>query len=451
MFAGDGPVLAMVSGGADSTALLRLLASGALGAGALSVLHVNHLLRGRDADDDAACVASLCASLGVPCRVVRYDVGAHARSQGLNLEDAARRIRYRFADEELDAVCLAAGADPASGRVAVAHTRDDRIETTLMRFAAGTGAAGLAGIPYTRGRIVRPLLDAARADIVAYLGGLGQGWREDATNADTTRLRARVRAELVPLLREINPRFDDAIARMWDVLGADDALLDDMARGFVADFTQVRRGEVRIDRSRMATLSRAMVRRTLRLAIVAAFPEASRIELEHIEAIAEGLGQDRFARDLSYGLRAHAEYGTLVISRNPGEAAPVAPSLLEIPGTLALGLSGTLHARPADPVPDSDPMTAVLDADRLTGPLTVDSMRPGDRMRPLGMRGTRKLQDVLTDAKVPRRARAGVPVVRDGDSIVWVAGVRMSDEYALSPTTARAVRLTWTGPADAEE
>ncbi|MDO8915041.1 MAG: tRNA lysidine(34) synthetase TilS, partial [Coriobacteriia bacterium] len=370
---------------------------------------------------------------------------------GLNLEDAGRRVRYRFAGEELDARCAAAGLPESAGRIAVAHTLDDRIETFLMRLATGSGAGGLAGMPHVRGRVVRPLLDARRADVVAYLDDLGQTWREDATNADTSRLRARVRAELLPLLESVNPRFDEALARMWTVLGGEDDLLDEMARASAADLVIVRPGEVRFDRARMSTLSRPMVRRILRSALLSAFPEASRIEFEHVEALADGLREDRFARDLPDGLRAHTEYATLVISRTPDGPMLMAPALLEVPGTVDLGPAGTMHASLCSSVPENDPLVAVIEADRLAGPLTVDSVRPGDRMRPLGMRGTRKLQDVLTDAKVPRGSRSLVPVVRDGERIVWVAGVRMSDEYAIGPGTVRAIRLEWVGPVTTED
>lgn len=443
LFADGGVTVAMVSGGADSVSLLRFLASRVLAPMSLSVMHVDHMLRGRESDADAAFVEALCETLGIPCRVVRYDVGAYALEAGLNLEDAGRRVRYRFADEELDARCAEAGVAPAKGRIATAHTLDDRAETLLMRLAQGSGVAGLVSPPYRRGRIVRPLLDCTRADVVAYLAGLEQDWREDATNADTTRLRARVRAEVVPLLREINPRFDSALSRTLTLLGDEDDLLDEMARGFVDEFSAVVDGEVRIERSRIATLTRAMMRRTVRAALFDAFPEASRLEFEHVEAICDGFADDAFARDLPDGLRAFVEYDRMMISRDVGAVEPLTPSMLTIPGVLALDDAGVISAEPGVPEDlEADPRTALIDADALRGPLSVDSPRPGDRMRPLGMEGTRKLQDILTDAKVPARRRARVPVVRDGDRIVWVAGVRMSDDYRITPETVRAVRLS---------
>ena len=444
LFEPGAPILAMVSGGADSVALLRWLTGGRYDGAPLSVLHLNHLLRGDAADGDAAFVDALCGALGVPCRVVRYDVAHYAAEAGLNLEDAGRRVRYRFADEELDARCAAAGVDRTHGRIATAHTLDDRAETFVMRLAQGTGSSGLVSPPYRRGRVVRPLLDCSRADVVGYLTEIGQPWREDASNRDTTRLRARVRADVVPLLRDLNARFDEALARTLAVLGDEDDLLDAMAEALVAEHSTVRDGELRIDGAASA-LPRALLRRMLRRALFATFPEASRLEFEHVEAVCDGVGREDFSRDLPGGLRAFDEYGTLIISRDAGTVATLAPSLLTVPGTLDLGAAGCLTAEPAGPEGiDPDPASALIDESAVREGLVVDSVRPGDRMRPLGMEGSRKLQDVLTDAKVPARQRPLVPIVRDGERIVWVAGVRMSEDYRVGPGTHRAIRLRWT-------
>jgi tRNA(Ile)-lysidine synthase len=280
--------------------------------------------------------------------------------------------------------------------------------------------------------------------VTRYLTGLGQPWREDATNLDTSRLRARVRADVVPLLREINPRFDATLARTLRVMSDEDDLLDGEAAEAQAAHVESRGGELRIDGA-SAALPRPLLRRMLRRAIFAAFPEASRLEFEHLEAVCDGLVQDGFSRDLPGRLRAFDEYGTLVISREAGVAPPLAPSLLNVPGMLDLGDAGRLTAEPAGPDGiDPDPASALVDADAVREGLVVDSARPGDRMRPLGMEGSRKLQDVLTDAKVPARRRPLVPVVRDGERIVWVVGVRMSEDYRVGPGTKQAIRLHWT-------
>lgn len=451
MFPAGSVVLAMVSGGADSTALLTLLAGEALaGDAALFALHVNHGLRGADADADETFVCDLCASLGVPLRVERVDVAAYADENGLNLEDAGRRVRYGLADDELDARCAAAGVSPLRGRIAVAHTRDDRLETFLMRLAQGAGAGGLTTLKPVRDRVVRPLIDAPREQVREHLRVLGRSWREDATNADTSRLRARVRAELLPLMRDINPRFDDALSRTVELLAEEDALLAEMASAFARDFAQVSGGRVAFDCAMMATLSLPMRRRTVRMAVLGEFPESSRLEFDHVESLVAGLAEEGFARDLPGGLRAETRYGTMTVSR-AGEGAPaVAPGLLSIPGTVDLGVHGRIVADEVAAGPLSgEPDSTVIDAGKVGCGLTVTGVREGDRMRPLGMRGTKKLSDLLVDAKVPRAERAGVPVVRDGDSIVWVAGLRSSDDYKVDPDTTAHVRLTWVRGAGA--
>lgn len=445
MLSSDSVVLAMVSGGADSVALLRLLASGGLGSiGELSVLHVNHGLRASAADADEAFVVSLCGDLGVRCRVVSYDVAAYAALEGLNVEDAGRKLRYRFAGAELDARCEAAGVPASVGRIAVAHTFDDRLETFLARLVTGAGTGGLRSIAPVRERVVRPLIDVRRGDVEAYLVDLGQGWREDATNEDTSRQRAWIRHELLPVIERRNTSFENVAARMMRILGEEDEVLSGMAEAFAHDFTHSEGGALHIDRAAMLTLSRPMARRTVRQSLIAAFPEASRLEFEHVEALVDGLADDAFARDLPSGLRAEVEYSTLRISRRPGGDASVAPGLLEFPGTAGLGAAGTMRALETGEVPrDAGVERVAIDADVVRWPLVIGSVREGDRIRPFGMEGTKKVGDLLTDAKVPKRLRSLIPVVRDGDRVVWVAGVRLSDECRVGPHTKRIAELVW--------
>ena len=443
-------VLAMVSGGADSVAMLRLLAAGELGdlSGRLCVLHVNHLLRGAEADADASFVSGLCAALGVPCTVVRYDVCAYADAEGLNLEDAGRRVRYRFAEAELDARCDALAAGRDLGRIAVAHTLDDRLETFLARLVAGAGAAGLASIAPKRDRIVRPLIAARRIEVTAYLEALGQAWREDATNTDTTRERAWVRHELLPVIERRNPAFATVAERTMALLGDDDRALDAFARAEAAGIVTREPGAVCFERARLAALLPAMARRVVRSALLEAFPEASRLEFEHVDAIVTGTSDPTFARDLPFGLRAEAEYGKVRVSRREDVAPSVAPGLLELPGTLDCGAAGALEARvSASGAIAPGPDVVSIDADTVSWPLVVDAPREGDRLRPLGLGGSKKLSDVLIDAKVPRRARGAVPVVRDGERIVWVAGVTLAEECRVRPDSVRIAELEWRRPS----
>lgn len=448
MLPDDAVVVAMVSGGADSVALLCLLASGALGhVASLSALHLDHQLRGAESADDASFVEALCAALGVEVRVVSHDVAAYAEAENLNLEDAGRRVRQRLGAEVLDARCAALGVRPEAGRIAVAHTLDDRLETFLARLVSGAGGGGMRSIAPVSGRIVRPLIDARRADVLGYLRSIGQAWREDASNADTTRERAWVRHELLPLIEARNPAFSATAARTMRILGEEDDLLGEMASAFAHDFSHVDAGVLAFDRPLMRTLTRPMARRVVREALISAFPEASRLEFEHTEAIVDGLAADGFSHDLPFGLRAEVEYGTLNISCKSVPHVTVAPGLLELPGALDLGAAGAIEAREVPPgAPPSSGDTVSIDADVVAWPLVVDSVREGDRIKPFGMAGTKKVGDLLTDEKVPRRVRGGIPIVRDGDRIVWVAGVRLAEDVRVTAETTRAAELRWHRP-----
>ncbi|HET6497650.1 MAG TPA: tRNA lysidine(34) synthetase TilS, partial [Coriobacteriia bacterium] len=397
------PVVALVSGGADSMALLHLLAGGHLGADLdVSVLHVDHRLRGGESDADRAFVVSESARLGVSCRAVSCDVAGYAEAERFNLEDAGRRVRYRFAEEEADARAASLGLDPSTVRIAVAHTLDDRIETFLMRLLSGAGAGALASIRHVRGRVVRPLLDIPREQVRTWLGAQPDGvWREDASNLDTSRLRARIRHEVMPVLLAVEPALRTTLSRTMAVLAEEDELLAKTASALARDLAAERRrpGEVALDRAMMSTFDRAMRRRIVRAALLSAFPEASRLDSAHIESIVDGIADDSFARDLPGGLRAFSEYGRIIVSRR-GELSPgVAPSLLRIPGDVDLGGVGSIEALDAElDGLAGDPMSAVVDAGAATE-FTVGPVRAGERMRPLGMEGTKKLSDLLADEK----------------------------------------------------
>ena len=237
------PALLMVSGGSDSTALAyvacELRDRGALGQ--LAMLHVNHCLRGKDADDDARFVARLSELLDVPLFSCSIDIAAEAARTGENVEAVARRERYLAANEALESLCLHAAAPLADGRILTAHTADDRVESFYMRSIVGTGPGGFRAMRYRNGPVVRPLLDASREELRDYLtqrerAGLpmardeaGALWREDATNAHTDRFRAYVRHEIVPRAKERNPQLLEVLVRTMNLIADEDDLLDDMA------------------------------------------------------------------------------------------------------------------------------------------------------------------------------------------------------------------------------
>lgn len=233
------PVLLMVSGGSDSTALAYLATElrerGDLGA--LGILHVNHRLRGADADADERFVSSLADFLGIRLLICSVDVGELARQEGGNVEAVARRVRYQAADRALSELCRHASIPFSEGRIFTAHTADDRVENFYMRSIVGTGPGGFRAMRYLNGHVARPLLNISRQELRAYLqkrGDLGSPivrdeagslWREDATNAHTDRFRAFVRHEIVPLAKKRNPQLLQTLTRTMDLIADEDDLL----------------------------------------------------------------------------------------------------------------------------------------------------------------------------------------------------------------------------------
>lgn len=245
----DSPVLLMVSGGSDSTALaylaIELRERGMLGR--LGILHVNHRLRGADADADEAFVSQLAGKLGIFLFVRSIDVGALAKAEGGNIEAIARRERYRVADEALIELCRRAAKPVSEGRIFTAHTADDRVENFYMRSIVGTGPGGFRAMRYRNGRICRPLLGVGREELRDYLraraasdvlivrDGAGALWREDATNAHTDRFRAYVRHEIVPRAKERNPRLLETLARTMDLIADEDDMLHAQMKVLIED------------------------------------------------------------------------------------------------------------------------------------------------------------------------------------------------------------------------
>jgi tRNA(Ile)-lysidine synthase len=403
------PLLVMVSGGGDSVALLdvahRLEAS-------LTALHVNYGLR-EGATADEALVRQLCDERNIPLTVEQVELGTEG-----NLQERARDARYALAE------------GLASGDYAAAHTASDQAETVLYRLAVSPGSRALHGMAPRRGRLVRPLLAVTRGEVRDYLRARGLEWREDPSNADRRFARARVRHDVLEALRELSPAVERTIAETARQLRDESEVLDSA----VSDAMTELGGGPAISLDALKEHPPALQRLILRaLAEHAAGSPASRAlsRRETDEIIALG---DRGTRslDLGGGLRAVAEYGTLRFTR-AGDAEPPAPVELTVPGRARFG-DWELEARLEGPGDVS-----VTD---LSSPVTVRAWRDGDRMRPAGLGGSKSLQDLFTDRKVPRALRRTLPVVETGGEIVWVAGVAVDERFAAVEGAPGAVALS---------
>jgi tRNA(Ile)-lysidine synthase len=388
--AGSGDtVLVALSAGPDSTALLAAMAALRDHGDVARVvaLHVDHGLRA-GGDEDAACAGKSCARLGVPFESVKV------RVRPGNVQAEARRARYaalREAAARLDAT-----------RIATGHTRTDQAETVLLRLLRGAGVRGLAAVPPRRGAIVRPLIDRARAEGIAYLERKGLGWREDPTNATPRFARNRLRLGAWPALLALAPAAERALARTADLARADERALSARARAVAPVGTSVS-----IDA--LAAEPLAVRRRVVRRLWRAAGGSPSRLEARHVDAAIALVRRERPGRvTLAGGLEARSRYGTLAIApRTAAPARPVDEVTAAGPGRYEVPAHGIVEI-------------AARDAGAVPWPLALRARRPGDRFRPEGGRGSKTLKRWLIDRKVPREERDALLVVASGGRVLAI-------------------------------
>ncbi len=443
LFAGQTRALVAVSGGPDSAALLLILAHRreALGLD-LWVAHFDHGLRRRaQREAERAFVARLAQDLGLPFVFGQGDTRGHAHQHRLSLEEAARALRYAFLAGEAGRL--------VAGCVATGHTASDQAETVLMHVIRGSGLAGIAGMrphspwPFAGHSgltLVRPLLAVSRQQSQRYCEEEGLSPCLDATNLLLEPLRNRVRHELLPLLRRYNPRVEEALLRLAGAAAADAAYLDETASLFWQAMGRRFQRSVTFPRLELAALSPALQSRLLSAAAQHLLGDNPSVEAVHLQAMQAALAGRRPSRlSLPAGLvfAVQRESAGLTV----GDEAPPGP-IPETPLALAGSTEVAGWRAEAEVLPAAgtaaDPYEAFLDLDAVGPALTVRSRRPGDRLRPVGLGGEKKLQDLLVDAKVPREQRDAVPLVCASWGIAWVVGHRL-DERAKAEANTRSV------------
>jgi tRNA(Ile)-lysidine synthase len=425
-----------LSGGADSVALSRALAERSAELGlVLHAAHLHHGLRGAEADGDLEFARALAAGLGLAFHEARVETAAEADKNGESIEEAARRLRYRWFRKLLSEVPLDA--------IATAHTQDDQAETVLAKFLRGAWTEGLSGIypkiESSEGRILRPLLGVTRAEVEAYLRELGQGWREDSSNRHLTFTRNRIRHELLPLLEGWNPRLREHLAQMAELARDEEAWWQaEMARlasQLLLPGRPVRGGGraradgdgLALDVTRLAALTLAVQRRLLRYAAeqLGAAPDFTATEALRALALtgragqrlelAQGLRAERTPRELR--LAAQATVGT---AEMPPEYSGAIPGEILAP---AFGLR--LRIETAQPTPPAEGFTPSVRSAKLR------NWKPGDRVRLRYSSAERKVKEVLERIKVTGSGRSFWPVLEVDGRIVWMKGVELEPEAGI--------------------
>ncbi len=444
-------VLAAVSGGSDSVALVCLLAElGAAGHLQLAgIAHFNHQLR-PDADEDESFCRALASRLGQPFTSSREDVRARAAASRCSIEDAARQARYQF----LEAARQSVGADA----VALGHTRDDQAETFLLRLLRGAGARGLAAMHPRRDRMIRPLLFCRRAELSAYLTERGVSFRHDESNDDVAIPRNRIRAELLPLLEQrFNPSVVDVLADEAEIARGEWAWLEQQVTALAGRAVRERAGVRRVSASATVDAPIAVVRHLL-ARVLADGASGRAVSFAHVEAArhllhiggqaCDGPGQRMERIGDALVLTSRERQGGRPARRDDSAEANFFRFPLSIPGEVVSPDGWTISADRAAPlqpigaaacsgtrVSESSrhAQTVAVRLDSIREPLFVRNRRHGDRFSPPGLAGHKKLQDFFVDRKVARHQRDRVPIVVDADDrIVWVAGHAANQEFAVT-------------------
>jgi tRNA(Ile)-lysidine synthase len=430
-------VLLAVSGGVDSVVLFEILRELApeLGIG-LVVAHLDHGLRGETAREDARFVASLGEARGIPVRNERVDVGDIARSSRQNLESAAREARRSF----LLRVAREVGAE----RIGLGHTADDRAETVLFNLTRGAGPRGLSALRPVDPPLIRPLIEVSRQDVLAFARSRRLAWREDETNADLRLSRNRIRHQVLPLLRTINPRAVEALARAADLAEEEGSAL---AYLVTLLWPSVARGEeegrIVLDRNALSSVPAEVCAVLVRQALQAARGNLEGIEREHVRALSSLITSPRGHACLDLpGLLARIDREEVQLLRSvPSACGPVdLPIDLGRSAVPELDISLDLALEQVDALAvGAEPGVERADADRVAFPLRLRTRRRGDRFQPLGMREEVRLADFLMAAKVPFHDRDHVPLLCDRERIIWVVGLRLSEAVRRTEGTRRVL------------
>jgi tRNA(Ile)-lysidine synthase len=436
-------ILAAVSGGADSVALLFLLLDVVSDLElTIGIAHVNHGLRGKAADRDNQFVNKLADNHQLPFYSVQEDVHSYAKQRKLSIEEAAREVRYLFLEK--------VRSSNRYDSIALGHHAGDKAETVLINLVRGTGIRGMSGIRPKNNHLIRPLLFAERREIEAFLRNRGQKWMTDSTNRDVRFLRNRIRRSFLMPIESIRPGTISTIGRTADSLAEIDEFLyseSQRVRPFVSQ--RLSNDEIILDINPFLHYFTA-VRKAVLFRILEEFDY--RMHASDAVAILDLAERRRSGAKLEFdSLRVICSGGALVFYRSFPElgSIPVLPNeSVALPngfGSLVTELLDNKFQKDQD----ANPCVEYLDYDRIKGPMAVRSIHPGDWFIPLGMTGKKKLQDFFIDEHVPNYRRGTIPILTSGEEILWVVGHRIDDRFKLTPTTHRVLKVRYS-PMDSD-
>ncbi|MDI6703274.1 MAG: tRNA lysidine(34) synthetase TilS [bacterium] len=446
-------VIVAVSGGPDSVSLLHILwclkDKWRLN---LHIAHLNHSLRGEEAEKDACFVKGLAKRYGFPITLREVDVLKWSQEKKVSLEVGARRLRYEF---------LVGVAESVNARkIALGHNANDNIETILMRLIRGTGICGLKGIPPDRSlndnlKIIRPLINITSLQIKDYIAQNNLEYRIDSSNLKPIYLRNKIRLELLPLMLEYNRKFKEALLKTASLWEKDDEYLNEIARIEFSKALLKSNKRIILDLGKITYLPQAILSRILREGIRLAKGNLERVTYRHIAQIIRLIdrGPSQGEVYLPDRIKIQREYEHIIIYREEekrdrdkkiGFEYPI-----NVPGeTRIIFLNTELQTEILERdssffIPHPSLNIAHFDYDKVKLPLILRSRAPGDRFTPLGMKGRKKVKDFFIDLKIGKLDREKIPLLLDKEGIIWVVGYRIDDRVRISRDTKRILKVSY--------
>lgn len=451
-------IIVGVSGGADSVCLLKVLLElkNEFGTELLAV-HVNHGLRGEEADRDQDFVVDLCREWSVPVRVYSVNIKKLSEKLGISEEEAGRTARYRI----MENVRQKAYFD----LIAVAHNRDDQAETVMMNILRGSGIDGICGIPAKRDRIIRPLLNISREEIEKYLNENKISFCTDSSNKGLEYTRNRIRNELFPRIREL---FEvdpvNQLVRLSKLALEDREFLEDTAKRLYDDIVVSDTGEVVLSAAGLRSLSDAMLKRIIRIAWERISSSRKNLEAVHVERIADLCRSGHTGQEvcLPKGFTAVISYDRLIFKKRGKKISrPFSYPVIREGRTMVYEVNGALDSKVLSreefmekgyqEKTKENSLVQFFDLDRLGNGAEIRSRREGDRIRPYAGKagekghtvGEKKLKEYFIDKKIPADERDMIPLVALGNRVAWIIGMRTSDEFRAREDTKNIWMLSW--------
>jgi len=433
-----------VSGGPDSIALLHLLWSIRDEYNLkLHVVHLNHMLRGKEAEEDAKYVEEFCGNLGIKSFIFSRDVSKYSKEKGITFEEGGRELRYKLFYE--------IAKKTNSNKIAIAQNSNDQAETVLMRLMRGSGLEGLAAINYIRDdMIIRPLLDITRSEIEGYCEANNLNPRIDKTNLESIYTRNKIRLELIPYIQKnFNPNIIETLCRTSNILRDENDYLEEEAfEKYHKILERETEDLIEINLKAFNALHVSMKRRLIRIIIQELKGDLKNITLNHInqsiDIIREGKVNSKL--NLPQDILIELGYNSIYIKIYKGDTKDIKDFQYFIP------LNGSVFIKELGlwihniiindkEISKGDKNTIYIDGNKVQGSLIVRNRRKGDKFTPLGMKGTKKIKDYFIDEKINRDIRDKIPLVCDNDNIIWIAGYRMSESYKIDNSTSKVVKL----------